>query len=125
MCIGKCGIPRDTRDKPITCPTPFLPVVGKDLMLLLLAVWEVLGPFRDSSPIHDAEGRQYVNGLRRAEVVNRLLHACVTRDTREGVGVGLGATCMYWSPAPVCTKQPMTPASSMSITSARSLMPQS
>ena len=125
MCIGKCGISRDTRDKPITCPTPFLPVVGKDLMLRLLAVWEVPGPFRDSSPIHDAKDRQNVNGFRRAKVAERLLHACVTRDTREGVGVGLGATCMCWSPALVCTKQPMTPASSMSITSVRSLMPQS
>ena len=66
MCIGKCGISRDTRDKPITCPTPFLPVVGKDLMLLLLAVWEVPGPFRDSSPIHDVKDRQHVNGFRRA-----------------------------------------------------------
>ena len=74
---------------------------------------------------HDAKDRQHVNGFRRAEVVERLLHACVTRDTREGVGVGLGATYMCWSPASVCTKQPMTPASSMSITSARSLMPQS
>ncbi len=77
-------------------------------MLLLLAVWEVPGPFRDSSPIHDAKDRQNVNGFRSVEVVERLLHACVTRDTREGVGVGLGATCVCWSPAPVYTKQPMT-----------------
>ena len=74
---------------------------------------------------HGAQVLEHVLGLRARIALGCDRHTRVTRDLREGEGVGLGATCVRWSSAPASTKQSKTPASSTSMTSAMSRIPRS